>query len=77
MIDVINFIVERCTWRLLSTGRLKGDFEDKSSKSKKRAILTYEYRTKHKSYFLGASGGQGKFFIQLLKQNICYYQVEG
>jgi hypothetical protein len=77
MTDVIKFIVEKCSWRLLSTGRLKGDFEDKSSKSKKRAILTYEYRTKHKSYFLGASGGQGKFLIQLLKQNICYYQVEG
>ena len=76
MTDIINFITEKCSWRLLSTGRLKGDFVDTSSKSKKRAILTYEYRTKHKSYFLGANGGQGKFFIQILKQNICYYQVE-
>ena len=69
MNDVLNFIVEKATWRLLSTGRIKGDFADDSSKGYSQ-YLTYEYRDTHKSYFLGANGGKGKAFIALLKANL-------
>jgi hypothetical protein len=75
MEDVITFIVKNCKWRLLDTGRLKGDFEDKTSKLGKRAILTFEHRNgKHNSDFIGASGGQGIFLIQILRQNICFHE---
>jgi hypothetical protein len=69
MDDVLNFIVEKATWRVLSTGRIKGDFADGSSKGYSQ-YLTYEYRDTHKSYFLGANGGKGKSFIALLKANL-------
>ena len=73
MVDVIDFI-GTCKWRLLSTGRLKGDFTDDSAKSKNRTIFTYEYRTRHGSHFLGASGGQGIHFINILKKSIPFVE---
>ena len=75
MDDVIKYIVTKCIWRKLDTGRLKGDFHD-NSKNGKRQYLTYEYRTTHKSYFLGLNGGKGIQFINLLKSDnygISYY----
>jgi len=74
MDSVIDYIVKNCVFRKLESGRIKGDFIDKSSRTGKRALLTYEYRKKHKSYFLGFSGGQGKHFIELLKTNIKYLE---
>lgn len=75
MIDIIEFIVEECIWRELPSSRLKGDFKDETSKNKKRTILTFEHRNgKHNSDFLGASGGQGIFFINILKQNIKFHE---
>ena len=71
---VIDYIVKTCVFRKLGSGRIKGDFIDKSSRTGKRALLTYEYRKNHKSYFLGFSGGQGKHFIELLKTNIKYHE---
>jgi len=73
MVDVIDFI-ETCNWRLLSTGRLKGDFKDESARGKNRAIFTYEYRARHGSHFLGASGGQGVHFINILKKSIPFVE---
>lgn len=71
MEDVIDFIVKKCHWRILETGRLKGDF---FSAGKFKQILTYEYRSKKKSFVLGAHGGsKGAEFISLLKENIKYY----
>jgi len=61
--DVIDFIVAHATWRLLPSGRVKGDFNGTQ-------YLTYEYRTTHKSHFLGANGNKGKPFIALLKANL-------
>ena len=65
MNDIIDYISEKCIWRKLNTGRIKGDFHD-MSKKKKRQYITYEYRPKHKSYFLGLNGNKGIDFINLL-----------
>jgi hypothetical protein len=67
--DIIKFIIEKAKWRFLSSERIKGDFDD-SSKKGFRQYLTYEYRTTHKSYFLGANGNRGFHWIQLLQANI-------
>ena len=70
---VIDFIVSKCTWRILATGRLKGDFYDSSRKSVKQ-YLTYEYRSKKNAFVLGAHGGKkGYEFIQLLKLNLKHH----
>jgi hypothetical protein len=63
--DIVNYIVNKCIWRKLKTGRIKGDFNDNSKKGFSQYI-TYEYRDSHKSYFLGLNGGKGKKFIELL-----------
>ena len=73
MADCIQFIVSKATWRGLATGRMKADFADKSSKGS-RQYLTYEYRATHGSHFLGANGGRGGLFIQLLKANIPFLE---
>jgi len=67
MDDVIDFITSKCEWRLLNTGRLKGDFFG-------HQYLTYEYRKKKSQFVIGAHGGQkGKEFIALLKNNLRYF----
>lgn len=71
--DIINEIVKNCKWRMLETGRIKGDFDDDSKKGYSQYI-TYEYRTTHKSYFLGFNGGKGGKFIKYLKNRIKYYE---
>ena len=64
MDEVISYICDNCDWRLLKTGRLKGDFNG-------HQYLTYEYRKRKKTFVLGAHGGKkGKEFINLLKQKI-------
>ena len=68
MDDVINFIVDKCKWRKLETGRIKGDFNDNSKKGC-RNYITYEYRRNHNSYFLGFNGNAGFKFINLLKDD--------
>ena len=62
---IIDFITTKCIWRKLNTGRIKGDFYDNTKKGFSQYI-TYEYRSTHKSYFLGLNGGKGKKFIDLL-----------
>jgi len=71
---IINFIDKKCIWRKLKSGRIKGDFKD-NSKNEISQYLTYEYRKTHKSYFLGANGNKGKKFIELLKNNIQYVEI--
>ena len=74
MNDVIEYIVNNCELRKLDSGRIKGDFIDNSKKGKGQ-YFTYEYRDgKHKSYFLGFSGGRGRPFIMLIKNKINYYE---
>ena len=65
MRDVIHHIVEKGTWRLLPTGRIKGDYADSSRKGK-GAYLTCEYRPTHKSHLLAANCGVGEKWINLL-----------
>ena len=75
MDHVIDYIVDNCTFRKITeTGRIKGDFNDETSRTEKRALFTYEYRKKHKSHFLGFNCGQGKLFINLLKTKLKYYE---
>ena len=70
MDHVIDFIITNCHWRLLSTGRLKGDFYN-SEKNKSVQYLTYEYRSEKKLFVIGAHGSSKGFeFIQLLKLNL-------
>jgi hypothetical protein len=69
---VIDFITRRITWRLLKTGRIKGDFGNTQ-------LLTYEYRPEeHKKRFvLGAHGGRkGWEFIETLKEQIPYVEID-
>lgn len=68
MSDVINYIVESAVWRLLDSGRIKGDFPGKGQ------ILTYELR-EGKGYFLGANGNKGRAFINALKDKIKFLIV--
>jgi len=66
--DIVDYIVDKCIWRKLETGRIKGDLNDDSKKGFSQYI-TYEYRKTHKSYFLGFNGGKGIKFINLLKHH--------
>ena len=65
MDDVNDFIIKECEWRLLPTGRLKGNIQGKQ-------YLTYEHRSdKPGQFVLGAHGGKkGKEFIDLLQKNL-------
>jgi hypothetical protein len=65
MANVIDHIVSKGTWRMLPTGRIKGDYADSSRKGK-GAYLTCEYRPTHKSYLLAANCGVGEKWINLL-----------
>ena len=68
--DVIHFIISNTEWRLLDTGRIKGDIFSKQ-------YITYEYRQKKNSFVLGAHcGKKGIEFINLLKENLEYYSQE-
>lgn len=67
--DIVNYIVEKCKWRKLDSGRLKGDFNDDSKKGYSQ-YLTYEYRNTHNSYFLGFNGNRGIKFIDLLRNSV-------
>jgi hypothetical protein len=73
MDTIVDFIVTNCKWRALETGRMKGDFETEKGVAQ---FLTYEYRTTHKSHFLGANGNKGLPFIELLKKKIAFVEVE-
>lgn len=73
MQDVIQFICKKAEWRLLETGRIKGDLPEKTSDGnyRKVAILTFEYRPEHDSFVLGAHGGKNGYrFCEILKQNV-------
>jgi hypothetical protein len=74
MHHVVKFIALNALWRILNSGRIKGDFKD-SSKKGSRQYLTYEYR-KGKGYFLGANGNKGKPFIYLLMENLPHHIEE-
>ncbi len=73
MRDVIDFIVRATKWRLLETGRIKGDLPDPTAKNPHRysQVLTFEYRPEHGSFVLGAHGGRNGFkFARILESSI-------
>lgn len=82
MKSVIDFIVCNTEWRLLDTGRIKGDFKFKINENISepqykvmKGIITFEFRDEeHKQNFvLGAHGAKnGLKFMNILSQNIPY-----
>lgn len=75
--DILNFMQnsELVRWRILESGRIKGDvfFENKYN-----SVLTIEYRAeKHKRQFVfGAhGGGSGIKFKKYLKMNLIYNEI--
>lgn len=70
MDEVIDFIMDNAEWRILESGRIKGDFYGTQ-------YITYEFRGTHNSYFLGANGNKGHVFIKLLTEKIPFIRVEG
>ena len=74
MDSVINFICNKIKWRLLDTGRMKGDT---ILMNKERSVLTFEFRNKKNQFALGAMGGKsGLLLFEILKQNIEYCEIE-
>ena len=68
MNDVIQFIINSATWRLLDTGRIKGDF---IFCDKKRSVITFEYRKDKNQFVLGAHGGNAGFLLfEILEVNL-------
>lgn len=73
MEHVISFIVENAQWRLLETGRIKGDLPAAGKKGgfRLRPVITFEFRPEKGLFVLGANGGQsGYLFCDILKQQI-------
>jgi hypothetical protein len=85
MNDVIDFIIENTNWRLLHTGRIKGDYELQVKKANGevttktfKGIITFEFRNEdHKQTFvLGAHGGtNGLKFMEIISSYIPYVDV--
>lgn len=75
--DIINYIISNTNWRLLNTGRIKGDLsvENKTSIT----IFTIEFRNEiHKKCFaFGAhGGGKGIQLFLILLRNIKHYHCK-
>jgi hypothetical protein len=75
--DIVNFIINNTKWRLLETGRIKGDLflEDGASLT----IFTIEFRNEsHKKCFaFGAhGGGKGIQLFLILLRNIKHYHSQ-
>tara|TARA_X000000368_G_C23027002_1_gene710705 strand:- start:1097 stop:1813 length:717 start_codon:yes stop_codon:yes gene_type:complete len=77
---VVGVIINQFKWRLLETGRIKGDCIIQNKE--KKGVITIEYRAEsHKqSLVLGSSGGTGnsangyRLFL-LLKENIAFSEI--
>lgn len=70
MEEVIEFICRNFNWRLLDTGRIKGDYDDGINI---KQIFTYEFRDEShkKTFVLGAHGGsKGLEFRNLLLKKV-------
>lgn len=83
MDSVIQWIIKNVNWRILDTGRIKGDIFDKKSNKLKQGIITYEYRKEEhkKSCVIGACGGKnnnanGIRFITFLKEDVPFVEVK-
>lgn len=75
--DIVNFIIKNTKWRLLETGRIKGDL--KLENGVKITIFTIEFRNEsHKKCFaFGAHGGnKGIQLFLILLRNIKHYHCQ-
>ncbi len=75
--EMIEFIIENTNWRLLETGRIKGDLMIDKESSK--TIFTIEFRNEsHKKCFaFGAHGGdKGIQLFLILLRNIKHYHCQ-
>jgi hypothetical protein len=74
MNDVITFLRKEVEWRLLPTGRIKGDI---LQNNKKYSLLTFEYRETHKSFAFGAMGSQsGLKLFEILVKSIKFCEID-
>ena len=74
--DVIHYIIKNTEWRLLKTGRIKGDII--LTGNSKKTIFTIEFRNEsHKKCFaFGAHGGnKGLDLFLILLRNIKHYHT--
>lgn len=74
MDNVISFISKNVSWRILDTGRIKGDI---LYQNKKRSVLTFEYRDLKKQFVIGANGSKnGLLLFKILKSNLKFCEIE-
>jgi len=75
--DIVNYIISNTKWRLLNTGRIKGDLTVENETS--ITIFTIEFRNEiHKKCFaFGAhGGGKGIQLFLILLRNIKHYHCK-
>jgi hypothetical protein len=74
--DIIQFILDHCSLRVLSTGRIKVDYYEGSESIK--GLLTLEFRAEaHKQcWVFGAhGGGSGEKLRTLIETNLLYTEL--
>ena len=73
MDEIINLIIQSTSWRILETGRIKGDVRINGNKC---ALFTFELRPNKNQFVLGAHGGKnGKKFELFLDENLKYCPI--
>ena len=74
MDKVIHFICKNVDWRILDTGRIKGDL---IFNKRKRSVLTFEYRDTKNQFAIGAMGGKnGLLLFEILKSNLAFCEIK-
>ena len=74
--DIVALILNNCTVRVLTSGRVKFDFHYQGKTS--RGIMTIEFRAEEhkKSWVFGAhGGGSGEKLRKLLEDNLLYTEL--
>jgi hypothetical protein len=71
MNDIINLIISKFNWRLLDTGRIRGDIYNN------KGIITFEYRPDKNQFLLGHSGkNSGLRLLNILKNEIKHIDIK-
>ena len=74
MEDIVNLIINKTSWKLLATGRIKGSL---GLKNKIYNVLTYEYNSKLNRFSIGAlSSRNGLRFYNILLENINHCSID-
>lgn len=79
MAKVLRFICDRFSWRLLDTGRIKGDVHTLTGDSR-TGVITFEYRDNKRQFNLGCNGdstdgGNGLTFIKMMKTEVPFIPI--